>query len=198
MLPDIARVVLAFFCFAVLGWVAESAQESITRKKIVSKGFFNGPWVPVQGFGGLAVYFALSRLSAYPAAVFFGGLVLATLVEYITALFLEKCFGVKCWDYRTYPHTRWCHFQGRVCITISLFFGAISLAVVYVFWDLIMLAAARLGGALIIVDAVLLAFFACDVILSCMRVKKAVKSGKKLSGWAVFTQNNSIPPPPPP
>jgi uncharacterized membrane protein len=188
MPADSALIVFAFFCLAFMGWFAESVQESIVRKKFVSKGFFYGPFVPCQGLGGLAIYFVLSSFRAWPAAVFFGGLVLATLVEYITALFLEKCFGVKCWDYRTYPHTRWCHFQGRVCLTISLFFGAISLAVVYVFWDLIMLAAAQLGSALVIVDAVLLALFACDVILSCMRVKKAVKSGKKLSGWALFTQ----------
>jgi uncharacterized membrane protein len=143
--------------------------------------------VPVQGLGGLAIYFALARFSSQPAAVFAGGVILGTIVEYITALFLEKIFHVKCWDYRSYPHTRWCHFQGRVCLTISLFFGAISLAVVYLFWDLIMLAAEKMGGVLLIVDAALLAFFACDVTASCARVIKAVKSGAKLSGWAVFT-----------
>jgi uncharacterized membrane protein len=181
-----ARIVFAFFCLAFAGWFAESVQESIVRKKPVSKGFFYGPFVPCQGLGGLAVYFALSRLRAWPVAVFFGGMALGTVVEYITALFLEKCFHVKCWDYRTYPHTRRCHFQGRVCLTISLFFGLISLAVVYVFWDLIMRAASRLGTALFIVDAALLAFFTCDVVLSCMRVVKAGRAGKRLSGWAVF------------
>jgi uncharacterized membrane protein len=185
------RIIFAFFCLAFLGWFAESVQESITRKKIISKGFFYGPWVPCQGLGGLAVYFALSPFRAWPAAVFAGGLVLGTVVEYVTALFLEKCFQVKCWDYHTYPHTRWCHFQGRVCLTISLFFGVISLAVVYVFWDFIMLTAERLGGALLVVDGALLALFACDALLSCMRVIKAVKSGRELSGWAVFTGTKS-------
>jgi uncharacterized membrane protein len=188
---QIDRVIFAFFCLAFAGWFAESAQESIVRKKLISKGFFYGPYVPCQGLGALAIYFALLPLRAWPAAVFAGGLALGTIVEYITALFLEKCFGVKCWDYRTYPHTRWCHFQGRVCLTISLFFGVISLAVVYLLWDLIMLAAARLGAALFAVDAALLVFFACDVILSCIRIIKAVRTGKKLSGWAVFNKEGN-------
>ncbi|MDR0553449.1 MAG: putative ABC transporter permease, partial [Treponema sp.] len=184
---NIARVIFAFFCLAFLGWFAESAQESIVRKKLISKGFFYGPFVPVHGFGGLTIYFTLSPIRAWPVAVFIGGLALGTIVEYITALFLEKCFKVKCWDYRTYPHTRRCHFQGRVSLTISLFFGVISLVIVYTLWDFIMAAAAHLGGALFIVDAALIALFVCDALVSCMRVIKAVKSGGQLSGWAVFT-----------
>jgi uncharacterized membrane protein len=187
-----ARVIFAFFCLAFLGWFAESVQESIVRKKIISKGFFRGPWVPVQGLGGLAVYLVLARFRAWPLAVFLGGVALGTIVEYITALFLEKCFHVKCWDYRSYPHTRWCHFQGRVSLTISLFFGAISLAVVYVFWGLIMRAAECLGVYLFVVDAALLVLFALDVAASCMRVIKAVKSGRQLSGWAVFTSGRPL------
>lgn len=183
----LAREVFAFFCLAFLGWAAESINESITRKKFVNKGFFYGPFVPCQGAGGIAIYNALYRFSEYPLVVFFGGFALGTIIEYIAALFLEKCFKVKCWDYKTYPHTRWCHFQGRVCLTVSLFFGVISLIVVYLLWDFIMMIAARLGGALFIVDLILVAFIVCDVFLSCARVIKAVKNGKKLSGWAVFS-----------
>lgn len=186
-MPDITRLIFAFFCLGFLGWAAESAQESIVRKRFISKGFFYGPIVPCEALGGLAVYGICSRFVEYPLLVFFAGIVIGTAVEYITALFLEKCFNVQCWDYRTYPHTRWCQFQGRICLTISLFFGLITLFVVYVFWDFAAGIADRIGGFLPLLDAALCAAFLADALISCNRLIRANKAGIKTKGYAVFS-----------
>jgi uncharacterized membrane protein len=180
------------FFLSFTGWVLETAQESIVRKKFVSKGFFKGPYIPLHGIGAIFVYMFCSRLKAYPAAVFFIGASICTVAEYLAALFLEACFKVKCWDYQTYPHTRWCHFQGRICLTTSVFFGLASLFLVYFYWDFITNAALRFflergGISLLLLDGVFVLVFLVDAVFACARILRAKKSGNKIKGWAVFS-----------
>jgi len=183
----ITDLIFIFFGLGFAGWLAESINESITRKKFVSKGFFYGPFVPVQAIGGICVYAISLPVKAHPLLVFFSGVFICTAIEYITAIFLEKFFRVKCWDYRTYPHTKWCHFQGRIALTISLFFGFITLFVVYFFWDLLLSITAKIGKYILIVDIVLCVLFLLDIIFSCARILKAKKTGKKITGYGVFS-----------
>jgi uncharacterized membrane protein len=192
MPPDIARVVFTFFCLGFAGWIAESINETVTRKKFINKGFFKGPFTLSHAIGGVFVYAVGNPLRANPLFVFLAGMIVCTFIEYVMAIFLDKCFGVKCWDYRTYPHTRWCHFQGRICLTVSFFFGVITLFVVYVFWDFTAHIAACLGAYLFAIDAVFVAAFLFDVVTTCVRVLKAKKSGIKVKGYAVFSDSEDI------
>jgi uncharacterized membrane protein len=188
----VAVFLFEMFFLSFTGWALETAQESVVRKKFVNKGFFKGPYALVHGIGGVCVYLLCSPLKAHPAAVFFAGMAICTAVEYLAAVFLEKCFKVKCWDYRTYPHTRWCHFQGRICLTLSLFFGLITLFVVYFFWDFIANIARHLGAYLWLVDGALVAVFLADVIYTCRKVLRAKKAGTKIKGWAIFSDENNV------
>ncbi|MDR2136451.1 MAG: putative ABC transporter permease [Treponema sp.] len=182
-----AEIVFIFFVLSFTGWLLETVNESFVRGKFVNKGFFRGPWVPVQGIGGFVVYFLLNSLRGRPVLVFFAGLALCTVVEYITSLFLESCFKVRGWDYRTYPHTRWCHFQGRISLTISLVFGAMSLFIVYFYWSFAAALAASLGAWLPFVDIVLTGLFTADVCYSCARVVRMNRAGIEIKGWNVFS-----------
>jgi uncharacterized membrane protein len=181
------KFIFTFFFLAFSGWVLETAHESIVRGGFVNKGFFRGPWAPVYGFGGFGLWFLVNPLRARPALVFLVGAVLCTVVEYVTALFLEKCFRVKSWDYHTYPHTRWCHFQGRVSLTISVLFGLMSLALVYFYWSFAMGLAASLGTRLLAVDGVLAGLFTADLCYSCGRIIRLNRAGVKIKGWGVFS-----------
>jgi uncharacterized membrane protein len=183
---NIAAIIFAFFVLGVVGWLLESVQESIVRRHRVNKGFFKGPFVPCQGIGGLGVYLIGSPFKEHPVLLFFAGILVCTLIEYITALFLEKFFKVKCWDYTTYPHTRWCHFQGRIALTISLFFGVITLFVVYRFWEIIMNIVAILGNYLWLTDCILIMLFVIDATWTITRLYKLQKAGIIIKGFAVF------------
>jgi uncharacterized membrane protein len=99
--------------------------------------------------------------------VFVSGVLLCTAVEYLAALLLERAFNKRCWDYDTYPFTRWCNYKKRIALTTSLFFGLVATALVYFYWDVARGIAARIGaGALFWVDALLLAGFAVDGALT--------------------------------
>jgi len=184
---NITEFIFVFFGIGIGGWVVESINETIIRKKFVNKGFFKGPFVLVQAVGGVCVYAIGLPFKAYPLLVFFFGLFVCTAIEYVTALFLKKFFKVKCWDYRTYPLTKWCHFQGRIALTVSLSFGFVTLFLVYIYWNLMLNIAAIIGKYLLIVDIVLCALFLLDIVFTCTRVLKAKKTGEKIKGYAVFS-----------
>jgi uncharacterized membrane protein len=182
------HIIFVFFCFGFLGWIAETINESITRKKFVNKGFFRSPIVPCQGLGGIGAYFIGSLFRESPELVFLSGFAAATLTEYITAIFLEKCFGVRCWDYRTYPHTRWCHFQGRISLVTSVFFGFAAIFVVYRFWDICIGLADSMGRYIWIVDSIMLAAFFADIFYTCKKYLNYKREGVKVKGsYAVFS-----------
>ncbi|WP_010255691.1 putative ABC transporter permease [Treponema primitia] len=172
------KIVFLFFFFSLSGWVGETIMESIVRKRFVSKGFFKGPWVPVHGFGGFAVYAAGLPLKPYPPLVFISGALLCTVVEYLAALLLEKAFNKKCWDYDTYPFTWWCNYKKRIALTTSLFFGLVALALVYFYWDLAMALIRFIGPrALFGVDLVFLGTFAVDAFFTIRRYIQNKKAG---------------------
>jgi uncharacterized membrane protein len=162
-----SEIIFLFFFFSFSGWVGETIMESLVRARFVSKGFFKGPWVPVHGFGGFAVYSVGAPLKAYPLLVFVSGALLCTALEYLAALLLEKAFNKRCWDYDTYPFTRWCNYKKRIALTTSLFFGLVTLALVYFYWDAARGIVAFIGRkALFWADALLLASFAMDAALT--------------------------------
>ncbi|MDR1956671.1 MAG: putative ABC transporter permease [Treponema sp.] len=190
LLPSsVVQGVFSFFFLGCTGWVLETIQETLVRKQFVNKGFFKGPFVLSHAIGGMLVSFIGSPFKAYPALVFLAGLVVCTCLEYSIAIFLERCFKVKCWDYTTYPHTKWCHYKGRICLTISLFFGIVTLFVVYVYGDFIRGVAALMGTYLVLVDAFLLTALLIDGVFTCTKLLRAKKAGIKIRGYAVFSDN---------
>jgi uncharacterized membrane protein len=183
--PDI--VIFEFFLFSFGGWVCESLNETVTRGRFVNKGFFSGPYTASHGIGGICVYLICSPFKAHPLLVFFAGMAICTAVEYIMAIFLEKCFRVKCWDYTTYPHTRWCNFRGRIALTTSLFFGFITLFVVYIYWQFGLQVTELLGNFIWPVNGILSAVFIADVVHTCTKLLKFKKAGIKVKNYAVFS-----------
>lgn len=182
------RIIFAFFFFSFSGWVGECIMESVVRRKFVNKGFLRGPYVPVHGAGAFLVYALLFPLRPHPLLVFFAGALLCTVVEYAAALILEKVFNVKCWDYETYPFTRWCHYRRRIALTTSLFFGLAAAAVVYFYWDLCMFIAGFLGSRMVrIINTVFAAVFAADLFMTGRKYLRnrmagiAVKHGNDFS-----------------
>jgi uncharacterized membrane protein len=186
MIPG-ALLVFELFFLGFTGWVLESVQETIVRKRPVNKGFFKGPFTLSHAIGGVGIYIIGSMFKASPFAVFLAGAALCTAIEYIMAVFLEKCFRVKCWDYTTYPHTKWCHFQGRICLTLSVFFGLATLFVVYFYWDFIADIALLFGTYLWLVDGIFVLGFLVDAVSTCTRLLRAKKAGMTVKGWAVFS-----------
>ena len=93
----IENVFLWFMIYSFFGWVYETIYCSIVERKFVYRGFLNGPYCPIYGFGALLDIFALGRIEN-PAVLFLAGAVLTCSLEYFTGWLLETLFHAKWWD----------------------------------------------------------------------------------------------------
>ena len=116
-----------FIVYSVAGWLCEDVYVGIGKKKLVNRGFLYGPYCPIYGFGALIVLYPLMMLGDHPVLVFFGGMVLTSVLEYFTSWIMEKLFHERWWDYSTYRF----NINGRVCLLNSVLFGLMSLIVVF-------------------------------------------------------------------
>ena len=126
---DLYYLFYIFILYSIFGWVYECSLVSVRRKEWVNRGFLTGPIVPIYGFGALFVYLALWDYRDRILLVFFGGLILATVLEYITSLVMELIFHTRWWDYSKHP----LNVNGRVSLFVSLFWGVLSVLLVRVF-----------------------------------------------------------------
>ena len=58
------QTLFIFFTYAILGWCLEVAFHALVTGKFINRGFLNGPWCPVYGFGASAVLACLLALTA--------------------------------------------------------------------------------------------------------------------------------------
>lgn len=119
---------LYFFLYAFAGWVWESAYVSVLSQHWVNRGFLQGPFIPIYGFGALLILLMTHSVRHQVAAVFLVGMIGATILEYGTGLILDRWFHIRLWDYSL---AVW-NFQGYISVVSSVFWGI--LAVVLVVW----------------------------------------------------------------
>lgn len=111
-----------FFIYSFFGWLWETCYVSVKHGKYVNRGFINGPLCTIYGFGAVAVYMILKPVSNNLAYLFFGGIVVTTVLEYVTAVLMESIFHTSWWDYSDKKF----NFQGRICLEASFGWGFFS------------------------------------------------------------------------
>lgn len=155
----IYQYILYFFIYAVLGWVAEVAFAAVKEHRLVNRGFLNGPLCPIYGFGMVAMLLLLAPWPDSLPAVFLGGMVITTAIEWLAGWILYKLFRARWWDYSSMPF----NLGGFVCLPFSLLWGAASVVMLLaVHPPIARLAAAIPPGVLRAVDIVLLCLLAAD------------------------------------
>ena len=121
-MQQVCNIFLQFLAYSFLGWTCETIYCSIGQGKFVNRGFLNGPLCPVYGFGAMAVLVFLRPIQNNIPLLFLCGMLVTSVIEYITGYLLEKLFATKWWDYSTYRF----NIHGRVCLRNSLMFGVLS------------------------------------------------------------------------
>ena len=129
-----------FIVYCFTGWVYELLVFQFEYGKgWQNRGFLFGPYLPVYGFGGLAVVILLSKLkerkiyigkiNITPILIFFGIILITTALELGTSYIMEMIVskGNWLWDYSMYK----INFQGRIALNSSLRFGIIGIAGLY-------------------------------------------------------------------
>ena len=158
---------LWFMIYSFIGWVYESILCSVLEKKVINRGFLNGPVCPIYGAGAVLVLLVLTPLRNQPLILFLVSAVLTTTLEYITSWAMEKLFHARWWDYSKHR----VNIHGRVCLIGFVAFGAMAVLVVkYVHPWISVLTGLFTGTWLHVICAILLCLMATDIVLTLTTV----------------------------
>lgn len=163
------HVVLWFLAYSIMGWIVESIYMSFCNRKMTNRGFARGPVCPIYGIGALTVFFLLRPYSENPIQLFFMGMFLATSLEFVTALIMQKIFGEIWWDYNEKPF----NYKGIICLESSIAWGFYTLGLFFFLHhfvvnvvDSIPVMAGKIGGSII------LTLYTIDFLTVMYREKK--------------------------
>ena len=119
MPQNIYEFIWIFIIYAFIGWCTDVAYAALNTGRFVNRGFLNGPYCPIYGFGVVIVVAVLTPIKDNLLILFVGSLFLTSVLEYFTGLVLEKIFHNKWWDYTNEPF----NIQGYVCLKFSIMWG---------------------------------------------------------------------------
>ena len=121
-------ILLLFFIFCTIGWIWEVMLHIVEDGSFVNRGFLQGPWLPIYGFGGILILTILFRYRNRPFLHAMLTVLLCGTVEYFTHWFLELTKGIHWWDYSGY----FINLHGRICAEGLLVFMLGGMFIAYV------------------------------------------------------------------
>lgn len=190
---DFYHVAAWFYLYSFLGWFWESCYVSVKQKKIINRGFVNGPLCTIYGVGAVCVYLILRPLEGNWVILYFGGVALATLLEYVTAVVMEALFHTSWWDY---SDKKW-NFQGRICLGSSVAWGFFTLLMFWVLQPFVETIVGwfdpATGRAMIILTSILYAVDFTFAVLGAIQLgKKLEQLEKSLAELAEYFQQTRV------
>lgn len=160
---NITTYILFFFTFAFIGWSWEVLLHLVTNGTFVNRGTMLGPWLPIYGFGGILILILLKPFRKRPVVYFIISMLLAGILEYSTAWYLETFKGMKWWDYTGY----FLNIDGRICLEGLMIFGLGGAVVTYFIAPLLSYYYSKIKPKIaIILCTLLLILFSIDAIYS--------------------------------
>ncbi len=119
-------ILVYFLLYSIVGYMLEVVYAALVLGKFVNRGFLNGPWCPIYGFGMVIVAITLKPVSQNLFMLFIGSVIVTSVIEFVTGFVLEKVFNQKWWDYSDEPF----NLGGYICLKFSLIWGIACVFVV--------------------------------------------------------------------
>jgi len=152
-----------FIIYSILGWISEVLFHLYTEKKFINRGFLNGPWCPIYGTGAITMIILLNRLPHNQILIFLAGAILASLIELVTGIILEKLFGNRWWDYSDDKF----NIKGYISLKFSILWGIATLILMQFIQPTIEMFLSNFSlPSLVIIHNILLVAFVVDVTLT--------------------------------
>lgn len=108
-----------FIIYSIIGWIIEVIFAAVKYRELVNRGFLNGPYCPIYGFGMLFVILSLNSFTGNILILFAASTILTTVLEAVVGVVLNKMFNKTWWDYSVEPF----NFKGYICLRASLTWG---------------------------------------------------------------------------
>ena len=121
---SIWRILAYFIIYSLAGYIIETLYGIITKGVWESRqSFLYGPFCGIYGLGAVVMIVCLHKFPKKFNALFIGGFIVGSVVEYVVSLVGELLLGVKWWDYSGMP----LNINGRICVYFSVFWGFLGI-----------------------------------------------------------------------
>ena len=121
---SIWRILTYFIIYSVGGYIVETLFGIATKGVWESRqSFLYGPFCAIYGVGAAIMIIFLHKYSKKYNALFIGGFIVGSIVEYLVSWIGEIILHVKWWDYSNMP----LNINGRICVYFSFFWGFLAI-----------------------------------------------------------------------
>ena len=124
MTLDFYTLGVIYLVYSFLGWVAETVIATIKGRHFANRGAAAGPFCFVYGTTAVLLAVGYTDLRSRPVYLFFGCMLSATVMEWLTAKLLERLHHRKWWDYSGKKF----NLNGYVCLQYSVLWGLLGAA----------------------------------------------------------------------
>ena len=168
LLTEISSYIVWFAIYSIAGWLYETVICSIAAKKLVKRGFLNGPYCPIYGAGAVCCILLFSDIDNI-LGLFFAGMVVTSVIEYFTSWAMEKLFSARWWDYSS----RRFNLNGRKCLLGSAVFGTMIVLLIKIIhpW-VVSLTGCIHPNIIIILASAFAAVFVIDIVLTVLSINR--------------------------
>lgn len=174
-------VALYFFVYGFLGWCTEVAFAACKEHRFVNRGFLNGPFCPIYGFGVSLVIIFLTPYRSNILLLYVASVLVVTLLEGLTGWAMDKIFHNKWWDYSGMP----LNIGGYVCLLFSLVWGVACVAIMNLIHPLIHKGLAflprPLGITLIVILSILIIVDTCVTSSAIFKFNRQLEHMEKIA-----------------
>ncbi|MCD7801170.1 MAG: putative ABC transporter permease [Ruminococcus sp.] len=180
-----------YFCFwSVFGWFLEVIVRSVETGAFENRGFLNGAFCPIYGFGVLGVIVLFRGLVNHEVLLFFASAIVCTALEWLVGKLLLVIFNTRWWDY---SHYKFKSSDGLVSLASTLLWGFGCVLMMKFAQPLVEKGVSyipiKLGIVLILL---IFAMIVTDTIVTLNEVRELSYNLGKLQELADFFHNSSI------
>ncbi|MBQ9833992.1 MAG: putative ABC transporter permease [Bacilli bacterium] len=168
------KILLCYFWIFILGnflgFIIETVWCFIKNGRLESrKGLIYEPFIPIYGVTGVLIVLVIHLLKISQIyEIFMVGVLISTIIEYISSFLQEKIFATKSWDYTKFP----INLNGRVNLIYSILFGLVTTMAYKLFLlpFITFFAKIKVKLFLIVISVGELIFLLYDIIISFIAV----------------------------
>ena len=173
----IMRIFWIFIIGSVFGFFAEMIYALVyTRALEIRQGLLYGPFIQIYGIGAIAYYLLVSKIQE-PKKLFFSGMLMGGVLEYLCSFFQEIFFGTISWYYSNL----FLNFNGRTSFIYCFYWGLIGvffLKVVYPF--LLNIDKLAENKKFRIFSYIFIIFMIFNITISCLAANRKEERRKKI------------------
>lgn len=171
------KIFWIFVIGSIFGFFAEMLYTLVyTRTLEIRQGLIYGPFVQVYGMGAMAYYLLVSKIQE-PKKLFFSGMIMGGVLEYLCSFFQEIFWGTVSWEY---SHL-FMNFNGRTSLLYCFYWGIIAVAYLKIFYPLFQKLDSFIEKKGIKIFTVFfMLFIVFDITISCMAADRQQKRREHL------------------